>query len=169
MTNTTEIEQFTDHFTNPPQRRKGALWLLRDVTGDVLIVKKQRLVAEGSLRPWGLVGGSAEGNERAATAAERHLRRETGLSLTAGRLLVIDEVEANAVSTEGDNWVFDGGIIQPHASIVLSDDLLEYRFVSRAELSDFLTDRQRDRVANAWDAYRTGGTRHLVNGKTLAA
>lgn len=127
-------------FTNPPGRRTGALAVIRDETGAVLMVQKGYKDGE-----FGLPGGCAHADEPPHRACEREVREETGLGITPGQLLVVDHVPRNEENgaTEGLNLVFDLGTVPSGTEIVLPEaapgeepELTGYLFVPLHKLSD---------------------------------
>lgn len=94
---------------SPPRRRVGALTLVRDDLGRVLMVNPT--YKEG----WQLPGGGVHGDEPLPSAASRELLEETGLVRQPTRVLVVDHIRANADTgaAEGYNIVLDGGVLSP--------------------------------------------------------
>ncbi|MFD9248411.1 NUDIX domain-containing protein [Streptomyces bottropensis] len=130
-------------FTNPPRRRIGALAIIRDENGAVLLVQKGY---KGGT--FGLPGGCALGDEAPHLACGREVREETGLDFTPGRLLVLDWVPRNEENgaTEGLNVVFDGGAIPSGTVIALPQpapgedaELIGWEFVPLDRLSEYAT------------------------------
>lgn len=149
-------------FTNPPLRRTGALAIVRDETGAVLMVQKG--YKDGA---FGLPGGCAHSDEAPHLACGREVLEETGLVLTPGRLLVVDYVPRNEKTgaTEGLNFVFDGGTVPSDAVIVLPEpapgeepELIGHQFVPLDQLSDlaegYTERRVRAAVAALEDPHR---------------
>ncbi|MCT2592976.1 NUDIX hydrolase [Streptomyces sp. N2-109] len=91
----------------PPRRRVGAVVLVRDPAGAVLMVKPRYK------RGWILPGGGAHEGEPITHAAARELCEETGLVLPLTHLIALDQVPASedGTSAEGINVVIDGGIL----------------------------------------------------------
>lgn len=97
--------------------------LIRDEVGRIL------LVDPNYKEFWDLPGGMAESNEPPRSAAERELREELALSVTAGKLLTVDWVAAHGPWDDQIVFVFDGG--------TLSADQAAYLRVADSELDGF--------------------------------
>jgi 8-oxo-dGTP pyrophosphatase MutT (NUDIX family) len=162
-------------FTNPPGRRTGALAVIRDETGAVLMVQKG--YKNGA---FGLPGGCAHGDEAPHLACEREVREETGLIITPGRLLVVDHVPRNEETgvTEGLNLVFDLGTVPSGTEIVLPEpvpgeepELIGYQFVPLHKLSDLAGAHTERRVRAAVAALEDPHLHpaYLVEGRQVPA
>jgi len=133
--------------TNPPRRRIGALALIRDENGAVLMVKpsyKDRCI---------LPGGGAHGDEPAHAACAREVAEETGLTdFRPGRLLLVDYMPRDEESgaAEGYNLVFDGGVLPSGTAITLPEsELIAYHWVQPYALDTFTEPYQESRVRMA--------------------
>ncbi|MFK3981739.1 NUDIX domain-containing protein [Micromonospora sp. NPDC050397] len=101
---TTAPEDFTAAL---PRKRMGAGVLLRDADGRILLV-------EPTYKDyWEIPGGVVEADESPYQAAMREVAEELGLSVTPGRLLVVDWVPPQMGRTEGVMFVYDGGQLDP--------------------------------------------------------
>ena len=100
-----------DYTATLPRKRMGAGVLFRDNTDRVLLVEP---VYKDY---WELSGGAVEADESPYEAARREVKEELGLVLEPGRLLVVDWVPPRAARTEGVMFVFDGGVLDPKASV----------------------------------------------------
>ncbi|MEU8889850.1 NUDIX hydrolase [Streptomyces sp. NPDC048442] len=103
-------------YHRPGQRRIGALALIRNTRGEVLLVNPS--CKDGHI----LVGGGALPDEEPQHAAYREAVEETGLTqLHVGDLLLVDYIPANPTNgaVEGYNFVFDAGTISDDDAIVL--------------------------------------------------
>ncbi|MFJ9247894.1 NUDIX domain-containing protein [Streptomyces sp. NPDC101776] len=127
-------------FTNPPRRRTGALAIIRNESGAVLMVQKS--YKGGS---FGLPGGCANEDEPPHRAFTREVQEETGLTLAPGRLLVVHYMSRNPETgaTEGLNLVWDGGTVSSESQIILpapapgeEPELTSYRFVPLDEVHE---------------------------------
>lgn len=109
-------ESSRDHFANPPACRLGCLAYLTDERGRVLLVQPEN--RDGY---WQLPGGCAEENEQVTEAVRRTVSLKTGLKVTPGSILVVDQVPSNAQknSAQGVNFVFDCGTIPSDTTITL--------------------------------------------------
>ncbi|CAL9308650.1 NUDIX domain-containing protein [Streptomyces sp. SudanB182_2057] len=136
-------------FKNPPRRRIGALAIVRDGEGSVLLVKKA--YKEG--RSWGLPGGAAHADEAPHDAWVREVRQETGLDRTPGRLLAVDYVPYSEASgsAEGINFVFDGGTAKDTENMLPEyegeePEITGIQFVPLYQLSEFVTPLTEKRI-----------------------
>ena len=87
---------------------------------------------------WVLPGGTVEGHESLEEAAVREMLEETALSISIRRLLwVSDFIPKNAPSNgHVVDIVFWGSITGGTLSTVLTENINEMRWVSKAELSE---------------------------------
>jgi 8-oxo-dGTP pyrophosphatase MutT (NUDIX family) len=100
-----------------PGRRHGALTLVRNRHGRVLLVRPS--YTDGWYQ---LPGGAAHADEPPHVARWRELAEETGLHQPGtGALLLVDWMPANPEkdASEGLNLVFDGGVLDDDTAIVL--------------------------------------------------
>lgn len=120
------------------RKRVAADVLITDQAGRVLLVDPT--YKEG----WDLPGGMVEANEPPRIAAERELREELGLTLTVGRLLVVEWVPPHGPWDDQLVFIFDGGQLDDAAvaNLRLTDEeLAELRFVTPAEAKSLLKPR----------------------------
>lgn len=159
-------------YARPGHRRIGALVLIRNTAGHVLLVKPN--YKEG----WQLVGGGAVPDELPHLAARREGMEETGLAdLTPGDLLITDYVPANpdTGAVEGINFVFDGGTVPDGTAITLptakpgeEPELAEWAFVPPDQLGDYCKPYQRRRITEALAALADPSRRgYRVEGQTV--
>lgn len=94
---------------DPTGRRIGAVVLVRNRSGDVLLVRP------AYKNGWQLPGGGARPGEALVVAAARELKEETGLSREIRHALALDQVPvaADSPSAEGFDVVCDGGTLTP--------------------------------------------------------
>lgn len=106
---------------DPPRRRIGAMVLVRNRHGDVLLVKPTYKHADDE-RGWQLPGGGAHVGETIAAAAVRELHEGTGLTRHITHALMIDQVPASddGKSAEGFNFVVDGGTLTPEEAAAVT-------------------------------------------------
>ena len=152
-------------YARPGHRRIGALLLIRNESGNVLLVSPS--YREGDQ----LVGGGAAPGESPHEAAYREAVEETGLhGLTVGALLLVDHIPANAETgaVEGYNFVFDGGVIPATTKITLpvglpgqEPELTGWSFCPPAALDEFCRPYQARRIRAALDALNDSSQRGL--------
>jgi 8-oxo-dGTP diphosphatase len=141
------------NYAQPGHRRIGALLLIRNTAGHVLLVKP-------SYKPgWVLPGGGAVPDELPHLAARREAIEETGLAdLIPGDLLITDYVPANPEtgSVEGLNLIFDGGTVPNGTGITLpaarpneEPELTDWAFVPPNRLPDYCKPYQHRRITAA--------------------
>lgn len=120
---------------------------------------------------WQLPGGVLEHGEPPHLGCAREVAEEVGLTITAGRLLVV-----SWVPPEGERprpfifFVFDGGEVGPDPSVTLQDEELEdYRFADPAELASCTPPLIEARVRGALAARAAGTAVYLPFGKRWPA
>ncbi|MET9148648.1 NUDIX hydrolase [Streptomyces sp. NPDC004042] len=159
-------------FANPPKCRIGALAIIRNAAGGLLMVQK---AYKGGR--YGLPGGLAREDECAHDAVTREVAQETGLELTPGPLLAIDWVPRNPETgaVMGYNFVYDMGIFRQTPEITLPTaepgkpvELTGYRFVAVEDLGDVTSDITQRRIKEALAAIGNGHTASLVEGRPAA-
>ncbi|REK84577.1 NUDIX hydrolase [Streptomyces inhibens] len=144
-------------FIDPPGRRIGALALIRNAAGAVLLVEKRYRKEAGSERPWGLVGGCARRDEDLLDAFRREVHEETGQDVEPGDVLTIHRMPANGESEEGYNFVCDGGVMDENAELQLPvRELSAYRFVPVSEVADYAEPYTVARIRAALEALEGG-------------
>jgi 8-oxo-dGTP pyrophosphatase MutT (NUDIX family) len=151
----------TDHTATLPRKRMAAAVLFADPAGRVLLVEptyKDR---------WEFPGGSVDADESPYGAAVREIGEELGLSVTPGRLLVVDWVRADAGRTEGVMFVFDGGRLgsERTARIRLPPaELHSWAWCRPDEAAGLLPDRLARRLRACLSARADGTTHYLEDG-----
>ncbi|WP_330174520.1 NUDIX hydrolase [Streptomyces sp. NBC_01498] len=146
------------HRAEQPRRRIGAVVLVRNNAGDVLLVKPT--YKEG----WQLPGGAAHQGEKVSDAAARELKEETGLNIDVTHFVALDHVPANEEtgSPEGFNVVCNGGTLtaQDAANVAVPEDaakeLSSLRWVPLAELDSHALPYQERRIRQAVAAIEQG-------------
>jgi 8-oxo-dGTP diphosphatase len=108
------------------QRREGADALVRDARGRVLLVRR---ADDGR---WAMAGGWVDPGETPERAVVREVAEETGLRVSAPRLLHTKQRPASVHYTFGCK--LDGGDLRT------SDESLEVAFVSPDEIDQWHTD-----------------------------
>lgn len=161
-------------YSSPPGRRIGALALIRDESGAVLMVKPS--YKDGHQLP----GGAAHADEFPHVACAREVTEETRLTdFEPGRLLVVDYVPRNEKTgtAEGINFVYDGGTIPNGTEITLPDaasgeepELNGYMFVPLYALGEFALPYQERRIRSAIAVLEDDRhSAYLVEGRPVTA
>jgi ADP-ribose pyrophosphatase YjhB (NUDIX family) len=147
-------------FTHPPRRRIGALGLIRDEAGRVLLVEK---AYKAGPQRWGLPGGCTYRDEDATRACVREVFEETGLEITPGRVLTVHRMPASTPAAEGYNLVFDCGVIPSGTRIVLDErELTGHRWVRLDDLGDLVAPYTEWRINVALEASDGAPVRYLT-------
>lgn len=128
----------TDFQRSLPMKRMGAGAVIRDLDGNVLIVKPT--YKDG----WELPGGAVENGESPAQACAREIQEELGLDLPMGALMCVDYNS----STDGyvESLMFLFAVDSVEAAVVAqiklqASELSAYRFVSIREATELLDPR----------------------------
>ncbi|MGW2838766.1 NUDIX domain-containing protein [Streptomyces sp. NPDC001493] len=144
-----------------------AMALVRDVQGAILMVAADK-------RGWTLPGASARAGESITEAAERGLRRETGLARRLRRVLAVDHTFGDD-TTASFTLVCDAGTLTADeaARVALPDDapaaLVAVTWVPQRRLPDYLLAHQVGRISEAVRAARAGwGLPLLVRGRRVS-
>lgn len=139
----------------------GAAVLFTDVAGRVLLVEP---VYKDY---WEIPGGCVEADESPAAAAVREVREELRLTVSLGRLLVVDWVPPKPPRTEGLMLVFDGGVLtdeQTSAITVPAEELRSWAWCDPDEVRARMSPLLARRVVGAVGALSAPTTRYLENG-----
>ncbi|GHE98068.1 hypothetical protein GCM10018785_72940 [Streptomyces longispororuber] len=146
----------------PPPRRIGAVGIIRDYEGRVL------LVDPSYKHGWILPGGGAHQGECPHAAVTREVREEVGLELYPRRLLVVDYVPENPKDDvrEGFNFVFEMGIVGHDApKLVNSQELSGIQWATSDDLPRLTLDDQHRRIREALRVIEgTSSIHYLVHG-----
>lgn len=148
-----------------PKKRVAAGALFADDEGRTL------LVAPTYKPHWQLPGGVAHVDEPPLAAATRAVRRELGLDITLGRMLVLDWVGPSPSRIEGLLFVYDGGTLtsEQHQSVVLPPgELADWAWCNGGELPARLPEHMLPRIQTALRARASGATIYLENGAVAA-
>lgn len=144
-----------------PRKRMASAVLFRDHDGRILLVEPTYK------DDWELPGGTVEADESPYDAAVRELKEELGLSVTPGRLLVVDWVPPLPNRTEGIMFVFDGGLLAASRTAEIrlpAQELRGWSWSTLAEARRRLSPLLARRAAAALEAVTDGGTRYLEKG-----
>ncbi|MGH3837923.1 MAG: NUDIX domain-containing protein [Pseudonocardiaceae bacterium] len=137
------------------RKRVAADVLLSDTVGRVLLVNPTYKDY------WDLPGGMAEFNEPPRIAAERELREELGLTITVGRVLVVDWDGPHGPWDDQLVFVFDAGPLTTAQAAGLrttDDELAGFEFVPPADALRRLRGDMADRLSRALRAQGAGTT-----------
>src|SRR5262249_51806085 len=91
----------------------AAAVLFRDTMDRILLVEPVYKA------DWELPGGAVEADESPYDAARRGVKEELGLTVTPGRLLVVDWVPPRLGRTEGVMFVYDGGVLDVESTVAI--------------------------------------------------
>jgi hypothetical protein len=100
------------------------------------------------------------------------VRRELGIHLELGRLLVVDWVAPKAGRIEGLLFVYDGGLLsaeQTETIVLPSDELREWAWCAEAQLAERLPSHMLGRTRSALKAQSRGSTYYAEDGLTVPA
>jgi ADP-ribose pyrophosphatase YjhB (NUDIX family) len=137
------------------RKRVSAKVIVRNDAGEVLLVNPNYK------EHWDLPGGMAEANESPRTAAERELQEELGAAITAGRVLVLDWVDAHGPWDDQLVFVFDGGTLeteQASALVISDEELTSFAFLPPVDAIQRLRSDVADRLERALQALTTSAT-----------
>lgn len=150
-----------DWYATLPGHTAGAIALLRDAQGRVLLVKP---VYRGH---WIGPGGTVEDGETGRDACSRELAEELGLVRQVGRLLVVDWV----LATTNPDWdrahisfVFDAGRVEESELHRAANELEAAQFFASSDLDSVMRPAQAARMRAACRAAATGSTIFLESG-----
>jgi len=155
------------HYARLPKTITSASLLISDPDGNVLLVRPAYHAIADTV--WEVVGGGVNEGEYPQDAATREGKEELGggITITAGRLLVVDCVPPEPPRPALSIFVFDGGVLtleQAEAISLPENELAEWRFATVTEANGMLVDRLARRVAAAVRARDEGMTLLLHHG-----
>lgn len=156
------MAQTTFDHSRLPRRRVGSGCLFVDHEGRPLLV-------EPTYKPtWEIPGGVVEGGEDPRTCVTREVQEELGLTVTPGRLLVIDHQADPPPRGDSMMLIYDGGLMEHPETIHLREtELRSFRFVPVEALDQFASERLAFRVRQALRAWREGTMVEIVNGQVI--
>lgn len=138
----------------------------RVAAGVLLFDSQERLLlVEPSYKNYlDIPGGYVETGETPRAAARREVNEELGISLSLGRLLIVDWAPSDS---EGDKllFIFDGGTVEGgHVIRIDNRELSGFDFFSPDTIGDLTISRLSRRIIQAFDAKKAGETRYLEHG-----
>ncbi len=139
----------------------GSGVLLRNSDDQVLLVEPTYKAH------WELPGGAVETAESPYAAAVREVREELGLSVTLGRLLVVDWVPPRPDRTDGVMFIYDGGLLAPAAATEIhlpAEELRSWAWSTPTQAEERLSPPLARRLAAALAAAVDGVTGYLEDG-----
>lgn len=159
-----------DHFANPPQRRLGALGIVRNSSGGVLFFRRDPI--KEMRRPWYHPGGCVEENEGITEGLVRAARERLGVTLEPKGLIAVhrmpDEWHSDPetgqkwLSKEGVNLLYDCGVIDFEPSdFTYGVGALEARYVMPDEFKEILPSFTMERTLAALRALEGGSVETL--------
>jgi 8-oxo-dGTP pyrophosphatase MutT (NUDIX family) len=154
----------SDYTSTLPRKRMASAVLVRHPDNRILLVEP---VYKDY---WELPGGSVDADESPYHAATRELMEELGLSVTPGRLLVVDWVPPRVGRTDGVMFVYDGGLLDPAraAEIKLpAEELRSWAWSTLEEAEQRLSPLLARRAAAALDALSQSATLYLEDGNRI--
>ncbi len=131
--------------------------LITSPSGELLLVKPNYR------DHWSVPGGVLEHGEPPHAGCAREVEEETGLTITAGRLLVVDWLPPDRERPRPFVYfIFDGGEIASNTGIRLQEEELDdYRFVAPGDLGRYLPPVLAARYSAALRARATGAAVYL--------
>ncbi|MER7007311.1 NUDIX hydrolase [Dactylosporangium sp. NPDC000555] len=153
-----------DYTATLPRKRMGSGVLFRDAADRILLVEP---VYKDD---WELPGGTVEGDESPYDAARREVEEELGLTMSPGRLLVVDWVPPRPGRTEGVMFLYDGGMLGAEATAKIqfpADELRGWAWCTLAEAEQRLSPLLARRAAAALLAATDTVTYYLEDGSRI--
>ena len=160
----TQEPQETDHFRKPPRRRKGALAIVQNSAGGVLVGARES--DDDDSPRWYLPGGCVNRNENNHDGLVRAAEYRLGVTLKPGRLVVVHrmpeewhgEGDQRYLSREGDNYVYNAGKHDyAPGDFTFGPDVVEVRYMLPAEFDEFLPPFMTWRIQTALRVIETDG------------
>jgi ADP-ribose pyrophosphatase YjhB (NUDIX family) len=155
-----------NYLASLPRKRVAAGALFHDNDGRTL------LVAPTYKPHWQLPGGVVDADESPAAAAARSVKRELGLQIALGRLLVVDWVAPSQDRVEGLLFIYDGGVLSSDHELAIDlppAELRAWAWCTEDELKQRLPEHMLGRTQVALQSRTHGTTGYLENGSTAAS
>lgn len=147
-----------------PKKRMGAGALIRNVGGEVLMLRP-------SCKPiLDIPGGVVELNESPRAACRRELREELGMEIALGDLLCVDYQAAKDDYSESLMFVFDGGVLsaaEEAAIHVDGQEIIGFSFLSLSEIKEKTTGGLYRRIQKPLEALKQRRTLYLEDQEEL--
>lgn len=153
-----------EYYKQLKKRHAGSGVLFLDIHGKILVVKPT--YKDG----WLIPGGTIDEGEFPKECAEREIREEIGLDITAERLLCVDFVIPKDTPYENIQFVFFGGILKKEVIRKIQipkDELSEFCFVDTEEATKILRPNLARRLPYCLEAVKSGNVIYLENGKNI--
>lgn len=135
------------------RKRVAADIFIRDEAGRILLVNPTYK------DHWDLPGGMAESNEPPRKAAERELVEELGVTITPGRILVLDWIGPHGPWDDQLVFIFDGGTLtgeQLARVRVIDPEISEFAMLDLEEAGRRLRPDMAQRLSRAQQALSSG-------------
>lgn len=140
------------------RKRVAADVLIRDESDRILLVNPTYKDY------WDIPGGMAESNEPPRKAAERELVEELGISITVGRVLVLDWIGPHGPWDDQLVFIFDGGTLtgeQLNNVRAIDPEITEFAMLDPEEAVRRLRPDMAQRLSRAQQALSSGHVDYL--------
>lgn len=139
------------------RKRVATKALIRNRAGHILLVNPTYKDF------WDLPGGMAEANEPPTQALQREIREELGITLTIGRLLVLDWTGPHGPWDDQLTFLFNTETLAPeqeNAITITDNEISEYKFFPAADAAQYLRPDIAQKLARALAALQTERTHY---------
>jgi 8-oxo-dGTP diphosphatase len=155
-------EVYVKYLRSLPEKRIAAGAIFFNKAGELLLLKP--IYKEGWLTP----GGVIEKFESPKEGAKREVLEELGLSISLGRLLLIDYIHRPEYGDEHMIFQFDGGVLtqdQINAISLQEEEIGEYRFVAEDDpFIQTIGGGTQKRIPDVFRAIQEGRFLYMENG-----